>query len=39
MLLLFTLRVGPEEKMMREEFGADYDAYASRTNRLVPGIW
>jgi len=39
MLLLFTLRVGPEERMMREEFGADYDAYASRTNRLVPGIW
>jgi protein-S-isoprenylcysteine O-methyltransferase Ste14 len=37
--LLFALRVGPEERMMREEFGADYEAYTSRTKRLVPGIW
>jgi len=37
--LLFALRVGPEERMMREEFGADYDAYVARTRRLVPGIW
>ena len=37
--LLFALRLGPEERMMRDEFGADYDAYAARTSRLVPGIW
>ena len=37
--LLFALRLGPEERMMREEFGADYDAYVARTKRLVPGIW
>ena len=37
--LLFVLRLGPEERMMREEFGADYDAYAARTSRIVPGIW
>jgi len=37
--LLFALRVGPEERMMREEFGADYEAYMARTKRLVPGIW
>jgi protein-S-isoprenylcysteine O-methyltransferase Ste14 len=37
--LLFALRVGPEERMMREEFGEQYEAYAQRTKRLVPGIW
>lgn len=37
--LLFALRLGPEERMMREEFGADYDAYRARTRRLVPGVW
>ncbi len=39
MALLFALRVGPEEQMMREEFGEQYEAYAQRTKRLVPGIW
>lgn len=37
--ILVALRLGPEEAMMREAFGADYDAYAARTKRLVPGIW
>jgi len=37
--LLFALRVGPEERMMREEFGQDYEAYMARTKRLVPGLW
>lgn len=37
--LLIALRLGPEERMMREQFGADYDAYAARTKRLVPGVW
>jgi len=37
--LLFALRVGPEERMMLEEFGKDYEAYMARTKRLVPGIW
>jgi len=37
--LLFAFRIGPEERMMREEFGADYEAYVARTKRLVPGIW
>ena len=38
-LPLFALRLLPEERMMREEFGAAYDAYAAATKRLVPGIW
>lgn len=37
--LLFGLRLGPEERMMREEFGAQYEAYVARTKRLVPGLW
>lgn len=37
--LLFGFRVGPEERMMLEEFGKDYEAYMARTKRLVPGVW
>jgi len=36
---LFVLRVGPEERLMREEFGKDYESYMARTRRLVPGLW
>jgi protein-S-isoprenylcysteine O-methyltransferase Ste14 len=37
--LLFGLRLRPEERMMREEFGAEYEAYVARTKRLFPGLW
>jgi protein-S-isoprenylcysteine O-methyltransferase Ste14 len=37
--LLFAFRLGPEERMMLEEFGKDYEAYMARTKRLVPGVW
>jgi len=36
---LYALRVGPEERLMVEEFGKDYEAYMARTKRLVPGLW
>ncbi len=39
MALLVALRLGPEERMMLEEFGDDYAAYQARTKRLVPGVW
>ena len=39
MSLLFAFRLAPEERMMLEEFGKDYEAYMLRTKRLVPGIW
>ncbi len=39
MALLFAFRLGPEEAMMREEFGKDYEAYRATTKRLVPGVW
>lgn len=37
--LLFVLRVRREERMMLDEFGAEYEAYMARTKRLIPGIW
>jgi protein-S-isoprenylcysteine O-methyltransferase Ste14 len=39
MTLLVAFRLGPEEQLMRAEFGPDYDDYARRTKRLVPGFW
>jgi protein-S-isoprenylcysteine O-methyltransferase Ste14 len=39
MSLLFAFRLGPEERMMLDEFGKDYEAYRVRTKRLVPGLW
>jgi protein-S-isoprenylcysteine O-methyltransferase Ste14 len=39
MALLVALRIGPEERMMVEEFGEDYEAYRARTRRLFPGVW
>jgi protein-S-isoprenylcysteine O-methyltransferase Ste14 len=38
-VILFALRVHPEEQMMGDEFGDEYAAYSARTKRLVPGIW
>lgn len=38
-VLLFVFRLGPEERMMREEFGPAYEAYVRRTKRLIPGVW
>jgi protein-S-isoprenylcysteine O-methyltransferase Ste14 len=37
--ILYALRVRAEERMMLEQFGADYAAYMGRTKRLVPGVW
>jgi len=39
MALLVTLRIGPEERMMIEEFGKDYRDYMAQTKRLAPGVW
>jgi len=36
--LLYIDRVGPEERMMADRFGADWDRYAARTGRLLPAI-
>jgi len=39
MALLVALRFGPEEQMMLDEFGKDYQEYMAVTKRLVPGVW
>jgi protein-S-isoprenylcysteine O-methyltransferase Ste14 len=36
MVPLVLMRLGPEEAMMRARFGAEWDAYAARTGRLIP---
>jgi protein-S-isoprenylcysteine O-methyltransferase Ste14 len=38
-LLMLTFRLGREEQMMRDRFGADYVAYAARTKRLIARVW
>jgi len=37
--VLLALRIGAEERMMAEQFGAEYAAYSARTKRLIPGVW
>jgi protein-S-isoprenylcysteine O-methyltransferase Ste14 len=37
--ILFGVRVGSEERMMRDEFGRGYQEYITRTDRLLPGLW
>lgn len=39
MALITGCRLGPEERMMRDRFGAAWDEYASRTKRLIPGVF
>ena len=37
--ILFSFRVGREERLMLETFGEDYRAYMKRTARIVPWIY
>jgi protein-S-isoprenylcysteine O-methyltransferase Ste14 len=39
MTLVVSLRLGPEERMLLEEFGKDYQAYVATTKRLIPLVW
>ena len=32
-------RIQAEERLLRSEFGAEYDAYCGRTSRLIPGLY
>jgi len=32
-------RIGAEERLLRSQFGAEYDAYRARTSRLMPGLY
>lgn len=33
------MRIRHEERLLRDMFGADYDAYAARVKRFVPGVF
>jgi len=35
---MYRSRVGREERIMLDQFGDDYAAYASRTGRVIPGV-
>ena len=37
--LLYGLRVGKEEAMLRAHFGTQYDAYCASTPRVMPAPW
>jgi len=39
LLVPVVARIRAEERLLREHFGAEYDAYCARTWRLVPGIY
>lgn len=39
MLAMIAFRLDGEERLMVETFGAEYEAYQSRTKRLMPGVW
>jgi protein-S-isoprenylcysteine O-methyltransferase Ste14 len=38
-LVMFPLRIRPEESMMVEKFGGDYVSYIGQTKRLIPSVW
>ena len=38
-LLPLVARMNAEERLLRSQFGAEYDAYRARTSRLVPGLY
>ena len=36
---LLLARMRAEERLLRSEFGRDYDVYCGRTSRLIPGVY
>jgi protein-S-isoprenylcysteine O-methyltransferase Ste14 len=36
---LLLARIRSEEALLRDQFGAEYDAYCARTSRLIPGVF
>jgi protein-S-isoprenylcysteine O-methyltransferase Ste14 len=35
----YVLRISVEEKVLREQFGTEYEKYAARTKKMVPGVY
>jgi len=38
-ILPLLARIGAEEALLRAQFGSEYEAYCSRTSRLIPGLY
>ena len=38
-VLLILARIRAEERLLRTEFGGEYDAYCGSTSRLIPGLY
>ena len=39
MIVPVVARIRAEEVLLRSEFGEVYDAYRTRTSRLIPGLY
>jgi len=39
MLLPLVARMHSEERLLRSQFGDEYEAYRARTSRLIPGLY
>jgi protein-S-isoprenylcysteine O-methyltransferase Ste14 len=39
MIVPLVARIHAEERLLRSQFGAEYDAYCARTSRLIPGLY
>ena len=39
MLVPLLARIKAEERLLHEQFGAEWDAYRARTRRLIPGLY
>jgi protein-S-isoprenylcysteine O-methyltransferase Ste14 len=39
MMLPLLVRIDAEERLLRSQFGDEYEAYRARTSRLIPGIY
>jgi protein-S-isoprenylcysteine O-methyltransferase Ste14 len=39
LVLPLLARIRAEERLLRSQFGAEYDTYCARTSRLIPGVY
>jgi len=39
LLVTFVLKIRAEEKLLSEQFGAEFESYKREVKRLVPGVW
>jgi len=39
LILPLLARIHAEERLLRTQFGGEYDVYCNRTSRLIPGLY